>query len=102
SCSASRTVANRLALNAPGLNRRGKRRRRFAFPAQSKIETGGGESFRESLMSTIVSRSVSLVPAATEIAAARGLREDVVGVSHECHFPSEAKARPRVSKCPMH
>jgi hypothetical protein len=27
-----------------------KRRRRFALPAQSKIETGGGESFRESLM----------------------------------------------------
>src|SRR5947199_4614842 len=28
--------------------------------------------------------------------------EDVVGVSHECDFPSEANARPRVTKCPMH
>src|SRR5947199_4390631 len=28
--------------------------------------------------------------------------EDVVGVSHECDFPSEAKLRPRVTKCPMH
>jgi iron complex transport system substrate-binding protein len=49
-----------------------------------------------------VSRIVSLVPAATEIAAALGLMEDVVGVSHECDFPSEANTRPRVTKCPVH
>jgi iron complex transport system substrate-binding protein len=49
-----------------------------------------------------VSRIVSLVPAATEIAAALGLMEDVVGVSHECDFPSEADTRPRVTKCPVH
>ena len=49
-----------------------------------------------------MSRIVSLVPAATEIAAALGLMEDVVGVSHECDFPSEANARPRVTKCPVH
>src|SRR5438034_9446580 len=45
---------------------------------------------------------VSLVPAATEIAAALGLMEDVVGVSHECDFPSEANTRPQVTKCPLH
>lgn len=28
--------------------------------------------------------------------------DDVVGVSHECDFPEEAKARPRVTKCPIH
>src|SRR6184192_2728584 len=28
--------------------------------------------------------------------------EDVVGVSHECDFPSEANARPRVTNCPVH
>ena len=28
--------------------------------------------------------------------------EDVVGVSHECDFPSEANTRPRVTKCPVH
>src|SRR6266481_5017958 len=39
---------------------------------------------------------------AVEIAAALGLMEDVVGVSHECDFPSEANARPRVTKCPVH
>jgi iron complex transport system substrate-binding protein len=49
-----------------------------------------------------VSRIVSLVPAATEIAAALGLMKDVVGVSHECDFPSEANTRPRVTKCPVH
>ena len=49
-----------------------------------------------------MSRIVSLVPAATEIAAALGLMEDVVGVSHECDFPSEANTRPRVTKCPVH
>jgi iron complex transport system substrate-binding protein len=49
-----------------------------------------------------VSRIVSLVPAATEIAAALGLMEDVVGVSHECDFPTEANTRPRVTKCAVH
>src|SRR5205823_10728635 len=28
--------------------------------------------------------------------------EDVVGVSHECDFPSEANTRPRVTNCPVH
>jgi iron complex transport system substrate-binding protein len=49
-----------------------------------------------------VSRIVSLVPAATEIAAALGLMDDVVGVSHECDFPAEANKRPRVTHCPVH
>jgi iron complex transport system substrate-binding protein len=49
-----------------------------------------------------VSRIVSLLPAATEIAAALGLMEQVVGVSHECDFPEEANTRPRVTHCPVH
>jgi iron complex transport system substrate-binding protein len=49
-----------------------------------------------------VSRIVSLLPAATEIAAALGLMDRVVGVSHECDFPEEANARPRVTHCPVH
>jgi iron complex transport system substrate-binding protein len=49
-----------------------------------------------------VTRIVSLVPAATEIAAALGLMDDVVGVSHECDFPTEASLRPRVTHCPAH
>jgi iron complex transport system substrate-binding protein len=49
-----------------------------------------------------VSRIVSLLPAATEIAAALGLMGEVVGVSHECDFPEEANQRPRVTRCPIH
>jgi iron complex transport system substrate-binding protein len=49
-----------------------------------------------------VRRIVSLVPAATEIAAALGLMGDVVGVSHECDFPNEANTLPRVTHCPVH
>jgi iron complex transport system substrate-binding protein len=46
-------------------------------------------------------RIVSLLPAATEIAAALGLMDRVVGVSHECDFPNEAGTRPRVTHCPV-
>jgi len=49
-----------------------------------------------------VPRIVSLLPAATEIAAALGLMDDVVSVSHECDFPEERKTRPRVTRCPVH
>ena len=49
-----------------------------------------------------MSRLVSLLPAATEIAAALGLMDDIVGVSHECDFPEEANVRPRVTRCPVH
>jgi len=48
-----------------------------------------------------VHRIVSLLPAATEIAAALGLMEQIVGVSHECDFPEEANARSRVTHCPI-
>jgi iron complex transport system substrate-binding protein len=49
-----------------------------------------------------VHRIVSLLPAATEIAAALGLMDQVVGVSHECDFPEHAGHRPRVTHCPVH
>ena len=45
-----------------------------------------------------MSRIVSLLPAATEIAAALGLMDEVVGVSHECDFPNEANTRPCVTR----
>ena len=47
-------------------------------------------------------RIVSLLPAATEIAAALRLMDQVVGVSHECDFPNQANERPRVTHCPVH
>ncbi len=49
-----------------------------------------------------MTRIVSLLPAATEIAAALGLMNQVVGVSHECDFPKQANERPPVTHCPVH
>jgi iron complex transport system substrate-binding protein len=49
-----------------------------------------------------VSRIASFLPAATEIAAALGLMDQVVGISHECDFPSEANERPRITRCSVH
>jgi len=39
-------------------------------------------------------RIVSLLPSATEIACALGLRDALVGVSHECDFPTDVSALP--------
>jgi iron complex transport system substrate-binding protein len=49
-----------------------------------------------------VTHIVSLLPAATEIAGALGLMQQVVGVSHECDFPEEVNALPRVTRCLVH
>jgi iron complex transport system substrate-binding protein len=38
-------------------------------------------------------RIVSLLPSATEILFALGLEQDVVGVSHECDFPAQVRAK---------
>jgi iron complex transport system substrate-binding protein len=42
-------------------------------------------------------RICSLVPAATEVLFALGLGDQVVGVTHECDWPPEARDRPRVT-----
>src|SRR2546428_3688600 len=47
-------------------------------------------------------RVVSLLPAATEIVAALGMLDQLVGVSHECDYPLEAKAKRRVTRCAIH
>ena len=41
-------------------------------------------------------RIVSFLPAATEMVYALGLGDQLVGVSHECDFPAEAKTKPVV------
>ena len=43
-------------------------------------------------------RVASLLPSATEIVCALGARAELVGRSHECDFPAEARALPVVSK----
>ena len=45
-------------------------------------------------MSTQNLRIVSLIPSATEILAALGLTDAIVGRSHECDYPPEIQARP--------
>lgn len=44
-------------------------------------------------------RTVSMLPAATEIVGALGLMDQLVAVSHECDYPDEANRRPRVTHC---
>lgn len=39
-------------------------------------------------------RIVSLLPGATEVVAALGLVDDLVGISHECDFPASIKTKP--------
>jgi iron complex transport system substrate-binding protein len=49
-------------------------------------------------------RIVSLLPSATEILFALGFDREIVGVSHECDFPLQARAKPVVihSRIPHH
>src|SRR5258708_37824027 len=46
-------------------------------------------------------RIVSLVPNGTEILFALGAGDEVVGVSHECDFPEEARQRPVLTGSPL-
>jgi iron complex transport system substrate-binding protein len=64
---------------------------------EGEAETRKAETLKRNLPAI-----VSLLPAATEICGALGLMDNVVGVSHECDFPKEANARPRVTRCPIH
>ncbi len=42
-------------------------------------------------------RILSLLPSATEIVYALGLGEELVGISHECDYPPEARTKPIIS-----
>lgn len=45
-----------------------------------------------------VPRIISLLPSATEIVCALGAEKDLVGVSHECDFPSTIEGRPALTQ----
>lgn len=47
-------------------------------------------------------RIVSLLPAATEIVAALGRLDDLVGVSHECNYPEPVNRKARVTACEIY
>ena len=49
-------------------------------------------------MAATAVRVVSLLPAGTELVAALGRLDALVGVTHECDFPAEAALRPRVTR----
>ena len=44
----------------------------------------------------MIKRIVSFLPSATEILYQLGVGDQIVGVTHECDFPDEAKSKPRV------
>ncbi len=43
-------------------------------------------------------RIVSLLPSATEIVCALGLADNLVGISHDCDYPTEIQGRPRLTR----
>jgi len=47
-------------------------------------------------------RVVSMLPAATEIVAALGMVDALVGVSHECDWPAGVEHKPRITRCEIH
>jgi iron complex transport system substrate-binding protein len=47
-------------------------------------------------------RTVSMLPAATEIVGSLGLMDLLLGVSHECDHPVEANTKPRVTFCEIY
>lgn len=47
-------------------------------------------------------RAVSLLPSATEIVAAIGARDTLVGASHACDFPADLSPLPRLTSCDVH
>src|SRR6185503_2762763 len=52
----------------------------------------------ESRRGRTLMRIVSLLPSATEIVCALGLREQLVGVTHECDYPPDVAALPKVTQ----
>lgn len=52
------------------------------------------EPIASSLLPSLHMRICSLLPGATEVVAALGLADDLVGISHECDYPPEVKNTP--------
>lgn len=50
------------------------------------------------VIASLMSRIVSLLPSATEIVYALGLGDQLVGVTHECDYPEDAKTKPQLTK----
>jgi len=60
------------------------------------VDGNPGESHHGHIM-THTMRIVSLLPSATEIICGLGLRDQLVGISHECDYPATVSRLPRVT-----
>jgi len=63
----------------------------IGYLADTNVRYEGG---RDDIM-----RTVSLLPAATEIVGALGMMDHLLGVSHACNYPESARDKPRVTAC---
>lgn len=53
---------------------------------------------RSPVQQTVVNKIVTLLPSATEIVCALGLEDQVVGITHECNYPTSIVDRPIVTQ----
>src|SRR5947207_15856624 len=67
-------------------------------PYMLRACTRPAPTFRHACAAWIAMRVISLLPAATEIVAALGALGRLVGVTHECDYPPEVRALPRVTR----
>jgi iron complex transport system substrate-binding protein len=68
-----------------------------SIPGQTQVYTKAFALQRDSAKKLSM-RICSLLPGATEIAFALGLDEEIVGVTHECDYPPQARQKPVVVK----
>jgi iron complex transport system substrate-binding protein len=64
---------------------------------QFKIKSGQSKFLRDEIFFTACNmRIVSFLPSATETLYELGAGNQIVGVTHECNYPSQARKKPRV------
>ena len=68
------------------------------IPARDAARAATGLPSQTDRPTMPVMRIVSLLPSATEMVFALGLGDSLVGVSHMCDYPAEARGRPIVSR----
>src|SRR2546430_2112038 len=81
------------ALHSATPVRRGRSPRRICTTRAGAESTSSGPERQDGRM-----RIVSLLPSATEIVYALGLGDHLLGVTHECDWPPEARAKRVVSR----
>src|SRR5258705_13960096 len=73
--------------------------------SQDQIPSSAGIKLRRLLQyptnMTTPTRIVSFLPAATEMAGALGLIDQLVGITHECDYPLEVRGKTIVVRNPL-